>query len=319
MNNVARDTLLKNHLDNQTTVSWNWLHQPKWVTAVGNDDFLSIPNQLTHGSLEDPLLRLFLYIRDLNLSVFDSVEGSTFITPKPWEKPQGASLEGGGVMAVGRAKHLEKCAVNMSLVAGKSYPSLESQYAGQPFVAGGVSLICHPFNPHAPIAHMNIRVLRVGHGEGAVTWMGGGADLTPCVKYDDDTDLFHGLLKEACQKHPKGNYAEFKQQCDDYFFIPHRGDTRGVGGVFFDYLSFEDASDCGLLLEIGQHFAFAYHTILKRRVHIAFDEALKEKHLYWRGRYAEFNLAYDRGTRFGLMTGGNTEAIFASLPPVVKW
>lgn len=223
-------------------------------------------------------------------------------------------------MTLLRGRHLEKAAVNWSCVWGPSYPSIEKDYSGKPFTATGVSLICHPRNPHAPIAHMNVRILSVGMPGEQVTWMGGGADLTPMVRYPEDTELFHRALERVCVDHPGiADYPRFKAWCDEYFFIPHRKETRGVGGIFFDYLTLSGENDLQLLLDVGQAFARAYGEILSRRLDMPYSDQLVDEHLHWRGRYAEFNLAYDRGTRFGLLSGGNTEAIFASLPPVVKW
>jgi coproporphyrinogen III oxidase len=265
-------------------------------------------------------LGLLTFVRNLNRAVFLSIDPEAQVSVKPWTK-SGAdgSPQGGGVMTVVRGPVLEKAAVNMSAVWGPSYPSIEKEYSGQPFFAAGVSLICHPYNPNAPIAHMNIRVLKVGAGDDYLFWMGGGGDLTPMVRFQEDTDGFHAAFRSACEAHPLGDYSKFKQWCDEYFFIPHRGETRGVGGIFFDYLKVSGETDLGLLLNTAQVFAHRYAEILQRRVPMAFSDELKEQHLYWRGRYAEFNLVHDRGTRFGLMSGGNIEAIFASLPPVVKW
>lgn len=272
------------------------------------------------GRIETQYLELLGFVRNLNRTMFESIDPSGSWSIKSWKKAEEQGQpQGGGVMSVIRGSVLEKAAVNMSVVWGPSYPSIEKEYSGQPYIAAGVSLIAHPFNPEAPIAHMNIRMLKVGHGDTSIFWIGGGGDLTPMQKYAQDTEEFHGSFKVACDQHRLGDYPKFKQWCDEYFFIPHRNEIRGVGGVFFDYLKVEREDDLGLLLNIGQGFAHAYGSILARRVATPFSEVLKDQQLYWRARYAEFNLVHDRGTRFGLMSGGNTEAIFASLPPVVKW
>ena len=291
----------------------------------------------THGSPASPMskvhLEMLLSARDRNREMFclaeDGAEGSSeggaksgaeALTISPWTKAPGEKLQGSGAVTLMRGKHIEKAAVNFSYVWGQSYPSIEKDYAGKPFVAAGVSLICHPHNPNAPIAHMNVRILKVGEGAEQVRWMGGGADLTPMIEFPEDTADFHGALRGVCERHPaKADYPKFKAWCDEYFFIPHRGNTRGVGGIFFDYVPLAEEHEASLLLDVAQSFCDAYGDILKRRVDMPFDDALKEKQLYWRGRYAEFNLVYDRGTRFGLMSGGNADAILASLPPVVKW
>jgi len=275
---------------------------------------------LAAGRLKPAELNLLGFVRNLNREMFKAIDPLGDWSIKSWNKAElNGSPQGGGVMSVVRGPVLEKSAVNMSVVWGPSYPSIEREYSGQPYLAAGVSLISHPYNPEAPIAHMNIRILKVGEGDKAVFWIGGGGDLTPMQRYSEDTDHFHAAFKSACENHRLGDYPKFKQWCDEYFYIPHRGEPRGVGGIFFDYLKVEQADDLALLLEVGQHFARAYGEILARRVQTPFTAELKDKQLHWRGRYAEFNLVHDRGTRFGLMSGGNIEAIFASLPPVVKW
>ncbi len=285
-----------------------------------SDPILSIAGPMLGQRLSHRELNLMTFVRNLNRAVFQAIDPRAELTVKAWNKaPVDGAPQGGGVMSVLRGPVLEKAAVNMSVVCGPSYPSIEKEYSGQPYLAAGVSLICHPYNPNAPIAHMNIRILKVGTGEKSVFWMGGGGDLTPMVRFQEDTDAFHAGFKSACDAHPRGDYGKFKDWCDEYFFIPHRGECRGVGGIFFDYLNVASEDDLGLLLNTAQTFAHQYADILQRRVTMPFSEELKEKHLYWRGRYAEFNLVYDRGTRFGLMSGGNIEAIFASLPPVVRW
>lgn len=304
-------------------------HPPLSVVSVGqsplvantsHDPIHAIALKGEAPAFDARFVEMLLAVRETNRNLFTAVEGSQAYQAKAWRK-QGKSGEhqGGGVMSVHRGEILEKAAVNMSVVWGDSYPSIEKDYAGKPFAAAGVSLICHPFNPNAPIAHMNVRSLRVGEGADAVTWIGGGADLTPMVRFEDDTADFHGAMKTVCENDPKADYEKYKAWCDDYFFIPHRGDTRGVGGIFFDYVHIGHVDECAILLDLGQAFARVYGTILARRVEMPYDDELKERHLHWRGRYAEFNLVYDRGTRFGLMSGGNTDAILASLPPVVKW
>jgi len=275
---------------------------------------------LESGRLTNAELQLLAFVRNLNREMFRSIDPEGDWTIKSWNKAQHeGQSQGGGVMSVIRGPVLEKAAVNMSVVWGPSYPSIEREYSGQPYLAAGVSLIAHTYNPEAPIVHMNIRILKVGEGEKSVFWMGGGGDLTPMQQYDEDTNAFHASFKNACESHRLGDYPRFKTWCDEYFFIPHRGEMRGVGGVFFDYLNVERSDDLGLLLNIGQSLAHTYGSILKQRVESPFSEELKDKQLHWRARYAEFNLVHDRGTRFGLMSGGNIEAIFASLPPVVKW
>ena len=269
------------------------------------------------------ILQLFIFVRNINKTAFNTIEGKEACQPKIWnakEHNPDRNLSGGGVMTVIRADHLEKSAVNFSCVWGPKYPALEGEYANKPFAAAGVSLISHPRNPFAPIMHLNVRCIKVFDKDKTITWIGGGADLTPMIPFEEDTELFHNAMKTVCERNAKiANYEKYKKWAEEYFYIPHRKEERGVGGIFFDFVKTESDSDLSLLLDVGQYSARAYAEILFRRIEMPYDESLVEKHHYWRGRYAEFNLVYDRGTKFGLMTGGNHEAIFCSLPPQVKW
>ena len=245
------------------------------------------------------------------------VDGAAHFERKSWSRPPLASGEdgGGGTMAVCRGACVEKAGVNVSAVRGDQYPAIEGEHKDKPYFAAGVSTICHMYNPHAPIAHMNVRLLQVGER----FWVGGGADLTPFVQYEEDTRAFHGALEEACDGFEQGAYGKYRKWCSEYFYIPHRKEERGVGGIFFDYLEGDFDTLLGFLKAVTDAYVRIYPEILRRRKDLPFSEEDKEGQLRWRGRYAEFNLAYDRGTKFGLMTGGNIEAIFVSLPPVVKW
>ena len=246
------------------------------------------------------------------LAAFEDVDGSAKAVKTSWERGQGL---GGGTMGVLRGQVVEKAGCNVSAVSGTEYPAIEGEHKGKPFWAAGVSTITHMYSPMAPIAHMNVRCLEVGD----TFWVGGGADLTPFKVFDEDTRAFHGALEAACQGETHGTYERYKAWCDEYFYIPHRKSVRGVGGIFFDYLKGDFGSLLHFLDKVTKAYCSVYPEILKRRVSEPFSADDKEAQLYWRGRYAEFNLAWDRGTRFGLMTGGHTEAIFVSLPPVVKW
>lgn len=294
----------------------------------------TVQNTEGHFPFSKNLIQLFLYVRNLNKALFNSLEGKEACTQKSWsaqEQHPDKKLSGGGRMTVIREQILEKSAVNMSIVHGPKYPAMEGEHAGKPFVAGGVSLISHPRNPNAPIMHLNVRCIEVNDNGKITKWIGGGADLTPMVAFDEDTKLFHDHMKKSCENNPRvGHYEKYKKWADEYFYISHRKETRGVGGIFFDFIPLEESHssqinlqnfspDFSFLLDIGQYAAHAYAKILAKRVPLAYDADLLEKHLYWRGRYAEFNLVYDRGTRFGLLTGGNYEAILCSLPPTVKW
>lgn len=246
------------------------------------------------------------------LTAFEDVDQAAKAQKTSWDR--GAGL-GGGTMGVIRGKVVEKAGCNVSAVSGPEYPAIEGEHKGKPFWAAGVSTITHMYNPMAPIAHMNVRCLEVGD----TFWVGGGADLTPFKEFSEDTRDFHAALEDACQGERHGTYAKYKAWCDEYFYIPHRKSVRGVGGIFFDYIKGDFDELVNFLEKVTSAYCMVYPEILHRRKNLSFSDADKEAQLYWRGRYAEFNLAWDRGTRFGLMTGGNTEAIFVSLPPVVKW
>ena len=229
-----------------------------------------------------------------------------------WQKPNNT---GGGTSLILRGELLEKAGINFSQVYGDQYPRLESEHRGKPYYATGVSTICHPANPHAPIGHMNVRLLEVDD----TFWLGGGADLTPFLRYEQDTNEFHHALRSACDKYTDDAYTKFSKWCDDYFFLKHRNSRRGVGGVFFDYLQGEFSQLFAFVVSIAHAYADVYPRILARRVGMTHTDAEREGQLSWRGRYVEFNLLYDRGTQFGLQTGGDVEAILVSLPPLVKW
>lgn len=257
-------------------------------------------------------VRFFYEIQDALTKALEAIDGAGKFERTRWERAGG----GGGQMAVMRGKVVEKTGVNVSEVFGENYPSIESDYKDKPFRAAGVSSITHMANPYAPIGHMNVRLLEVGD----TFWMGGGADLTPYMKFDEDTKEFHGALKAACDKHQgPESYEKLTKWCDEYFFIPHRQSVRGVGGIFFDYLKGDFLTLFPFLQAVARAYVEVFPRILTRRKSHPFSPTEKDGQLYWRGRYAEFNLVYDRGTRFGLMTGGNTEAILVSLPPEVKW
>jgi coproporphyrinogen III oxidase len=192
-------------------------------------------------------------------------------------------------------------------------PPTAAEVAGKPFFATGVSLVLHPKNPFVPVVHMNVRYLEAGDA----TWFGGGMDLTPCKPFEEDTRHFHRVLQKVCNAHGPELYDRFSGWAKDYFFIKHRGSERGVGGIFFDYLRGDER--WSFLRDVGDAFLPAYAPIAERRRALPYTEEDRAQQLRWRGRYVEFNLIYDRGTLFGLRTGGNVEAIFMSLPPLVAW
>ena len=225
---------------------------------------------------------------------------------------------GGGVRGVMKGRVFEKVGVNVSTVFGAFSPDFAKSMHGAGddprFFATGISLVAHMANPHVPAVHMNTRYLCT-----TKRWFGGGADLNPPIPYEEDTDDFHASMSTACDASPYGDYPRFRQWAEDYFYIPHRSVHRGVGGIFFDHV--EGNFELGLKLgrAMGEAFLDVYPRLVRRRMDQAFTEADKVRQLEWRGRYAEFNLLYDRGTLFGLKTGGNVDAILMSLPPVANW
>lgn len=266
------------------------------------------------GLLDQQRLRLQDFLRESQnrlLQRLETIDGQAHAERKDWKRPEG----GGGTMGVIRGAVVEKAGVNVSMVSGASYPAIEGQHQGKPFTAAGLSTITHMMNPHAPIAHMNVRLLEVGD----TFWIGGGADLTPFIRYEEDAREFHEAMAQACLVWSPDCYEKFRAWCDEYFYIPHRQSVRGAGGIFFDYLEADFEQCFGFIKAVFEAYLSVYPRILDRRANIAWTDQEKDGQLFWRGRYAEFNLVVDRGTKFGLMTGGNTEAIFVSLPPVVKW
>ncbi|MBA4762352.1 oxygen-dependent coproporphyrinogen oxidase [Sphingomonas sp.] len=229
---------------------------------------------------------------------------------------------GGGVRGVMKGKVFEKVGVNVSTVGGTFEGDFAKSIHGAGddprFFATGISLVAHMANPHVPAVHMNTRFLVT-----TKRWFGGGADLNPPIPYDEDTADFHARLQAACDVHDPAHYPRFKAWADDYFYIPHRNVHRGVGGIFYDHLESGDNStweaNFAFTQDVGRAFLDIFPTIVRRRMATPFTDADKARQLEWRGRYAEFNLVYDRGTLFGLKTGGNIDAILMSLPPLATW
>ncbi|BAI97889.1 oxygen-dependent coproporphyrinogen-III oxidase [Sphingobium sp. TA15] len=225
---------------------------------------------------------------------------------------------GGGVRGVMKGKVFEKVGVNVSTVGGAFSPEFAKTIHGASedpsFFATGISLVAHMANPHVPAVHMNTRYLVTSK-----RWFGGGADLNPPLPRDEDTAHFHAALKAACDAHDADYYPRFKAWADDYFFIPHRGVHRGVGGIFYDHLEGDFDAGFAFTRDVGEAFLRAFPPIVRRRMGESWSEDDYRRMLEWRGRYAEFNLVHDRGTLFGLKTGGNVDAILMSLPPMASW
>ena len=273
----------------------------------------------------DAACHWFGNLRERIVAVFESIEdadgGPGHDRPpgrferRQWTRAGG----GGGVMAIMRGRVFEKVGVNISTVWGDFEPKFAGEIPGTTpdnagFWATGISLVAHMRSPHVPGVHMNTRHITTA----GKAWFGGGTDLNPPLPRDEDTKDFHAALAQCCGRHPCADYAAFSRWADDYFTIPHRGLKRGVGGIFYDDLRADEES-MAFTRDVGETFLAIYPRLVHRRMHETWTDAERSRQLQWRGRYAEFNLVYDRGTRFGLMTGANPEAVLMSLPPVATW
>ena len=268
---------------------------------------------------EQRLAAVDAYMRDLQdriCSGLEALDGGAAFREDTWERDEGG---GGRSRVLEEGDLIERGGVNFSLVRGDRLPDSASarrpDLAGQAFAATGVSLVLHPRNPYVPTVHMNVRYFDAGEA----WWFGGGADLTPYYGYGDDARHFHRTIKDACDGYDPAYYPRFKAWCDDYFHIRHRGERRGVGGIFFDDLADGWDKSFGFTQAVGDAFLEAFRPIAEARRATPFGERERDWQLIRRGRYVEFNLVYDRGTLFGLQSGGRTESILMSMPPYAAW
>ena len=279
-----------------------------------------MPQLRTHDALKAPARAWFEGLRDRLCATLEGLDTGARFERTAWERDGG----GGGVMSVLRGDVFEKAGVNVSTVWGEFSPAFRAQIPGAAddprFWASGISVVAHPRNPHAPAAHMNTRMLVTTRG-----WFGGGGDLTPMLtgttEGAHDADTLHAAFQAACDRHDPAYYPRFKAWCDEYFTLPHRdNEARGLGGIFFDHHDTGNPdADLAFVRDVGTAFHDGYAAIVARRRAQPWTDAERDRQLRRRGRYVEFNLLHDRGTLFGLKTGGNVEAILMSLPPEVRW
>ena len=266
------------------------------------------------------------YLLRLQLDIceqLEQVDGKAEFIKDAWEKP---SNTGNGLTRVlTNGAVFEQAGVNFSIVHGDDMPAsataLRPELAGRNFIALGVSLVIHPHNPYVPTSHANVRFfIAEKEGETPIWWFGGGFDLTPYYGFDEDAIFWHQSAKQACDPFGEDVYPKYKKWCDDYFYLKHRGEQRGIGGLFFDDLNEGGFDECfAFMKSVGDGYIKAYRPIVERRKDTPYTDRERQFQLYRRGRYVEFNLVYDRGTLFGLQTGGRSESILISLPPLVRW
>lgn len=263
-----------------------------------------------------------LDLQDRICAALEAEEPEARFFEEPWERSEGG---GGRTRVLSQGQVFEQAGVNFSAVSGFSLPpsatARRPELARRQFQAMGVSLVIHPLNPYVPTSHANVRLLLAEKdGEPAIWWFGGGFDLTPYYPFREDVISWHETAKSACDPFGDDVYAAFKKWCDEYFFLPHRNETRGVGGLFFDDLNDWDFDQCfAFMRSVGDSYLKAYLPIVQKRKDTPYGDRERSFQLYRRGRYVEFNLVYDRGTLFGLQSGGRTESILMSLPPIAHW
>ena len=279
---------------------------------------------MTTGNSEQlrQVQQFLMALQDTICSELEKADGSGAFIEDAWQRPEGG---GGRSRVMSNGNVFEQAGVNYSHVFGAQMPASATAHrpelAGRSFHACGVSLVLHPHNPHLPTTHANVRFfIAEKDGEAPVWWFGGGFDLTPYYPYEEDVVHWHQIARAAVQPFGADYYPRYKKWCDDYFYLKHRGETRGVGGLFFDDLNelgFERSF--ALMRAVGEAFLPAYLPLVERRKDTPYGEHQRQFQLYRRGRYVEFNLVYDRGTLFGLQSGGRTESILMSMPPLVRW
>ena len=270
----------------------------------------------------DQVREYLLGLQDTICTAFEQSDGKAVFREDKWEREQGG---GGRSRVMEEGAVFEKAGINFSHVFGDRLPpsatAARPELAGRSFQAMGVSLVIHPRNPYVPTSHANVRFfIAEKAGETPVWWFGGGFDMTPYYGFTEDAVHWHRVAREACTPFGDEVYPAYKKWCDEYFYLRHRNEPRGIGGLFFDDLNEGGFSRClSFLISVGNHYLPAYLPVVERRKDMAYGAREKDFQCYRRGRYVEFNLVYDRGTLFGLQSGGRTEAILMSLPPEVKW
>ena len=247
-----------------------------------------------------------------------NLEKSKKFEIKKWKRNKKIEQGGGEFRILKHGKIFDKVGVNFSSVHGKFPQNLRGKIPGTKnnlnFSATGISFVMHMKNPNVPAMHFNTRFIQTSHG-----WFGGGIDVTPCIRDDKEKKLFHKKLKKMCDNHNKNYYPKYKKWCDEYFFLPHRNEPRGIGGIFFDYKKDNWEKNFNFVKDVGLEFIDIFKSSILKKNKLKWKKKHKEAQFIKRGRYVEFNLLYDRGTKFGLQTGGNVEGIFMSLPPTTKW